>query len=255
MIVDRVAQTRPDLALDLMWRFMDLVEPVLSRVDDSNGSVGDVFRTAGDDLATLAAKARPDSASLADRVFTALSANDYGFFDNLVTGIFPALGAEGVARLKIRLTEALTSRPRGSNQRNRDADAFRRALQAIADGEGDVDAYIALVPAEHRDRPSFGAEIGRRLLAAGRAKEALAALEQAKPRRPADRPRQDDDLYDLGYFRRPDDAWEEIYIEALEATGHGERAQQLRWAAFEERLSSGHLRAYLKRLPDWLSRK
>ena len=26
MIVDRVAQTRADLALDLLWRFMDLAE-------------------------------------------------------------------------------------------------------------------------------------------------------------------------------------------------------------------------------------
>ena len=46
MIVDRVAQIRPDLALELMWRFMGLAEPVLNRVDDSNGSVGDVFRAA-----------------------------------------------------------------------------------------------------------------------------------------------------------------------------------------------------------------
>ena len=46
MIVDRVAQTRADLALNLMWRFMDLAEPVINRVDDSNGSVGDVFRSA-----------------------------------------------------------------------------------------------------------------------------------------------------------------------------------------------------------------
>jgi hypothetical protein len=179
MIADRVAQTRPDLALDLMWRFMDLAEPVLSRVDDSNGSVGDVFRTACDDLAAIAAKARPDPARLADRVFTALSANDYGFFDSLVKGVFPALGEAGVARLKSRLTEALSSRSRGADQRDR-ADAFRRALQAIADSEGDVDAYIALVPAEDRDRPYFGAEIGRRLLAAGRANEALAAGSMSK---------------------------------------------------------------------------
>ena len=86
MIVDRIAQTRPDLALDLMWRFMDLAEPVFNRVDDSNGSVGDVFHTACDNLATIAVMARPDPASLADRVFTALSKNDYGLFDNLVTG-------------------------------------------------------------------------------------------------------------------------------------------------------------------------
>jgi hypothetical protein len=49
MIVDRIAQTRPDLALDLMWRFMDLAEPVFNRVDDSNGSVG----TSSTRLATI----------------------------------------------------------------------------------------------------------------------------------------------------------------------------------------------------------
>ena len=114
MIVDRIARTRPDLALDLMWRFMDLAEPVFNRVDDSNGSVGDVFHTACDNLAAIAVMARPDPASLADRVFTALSKNDYGLFDNLVKGIFPALGETGVGRLRTRLTEALTSRPRGA---------------------------------------------------------------------------------------------------------------------------------------------
>jgi hypothetical protein len=46
MIADRVAPIRPDLALDLMWRFLNLAEPVLNRVDDSTGSVGDVFRLA-----------------------------------------------------------------------------------------------------------------------------------------------------------------------------------------------------------------
>src|SRR6516165_504095 len=83
MIVDRVAQTRADLALDLMWRFMDLAEPVINRVDDSNGSVGDVFQSACEDLGAIAAKAGPDPVGLADQVFTALSANDYGVFDGL----------------------------------------------------------------------------------------------------------------------------------------------------------------------------
>ncbi len=37
MIADRVAPIRPDLTLDLMWRFLDLAEPVFNRVDDSTG--------------------------------------------------------------------------------------------------------------------------------------------------------------------------------------------------------------------------
>ncbi len=46
LIVEKVAEDRPDLALELLWRFMGLAEPVLNRVDDSRGDVGDVFRQA-----------------------------------------------------------------------------------------------------------------------------------------------------------------------------------------------------------------
>ena len=58
-IAERVGQSRPDLALDLMWRFMALAEPVINRVDDSNGTVGAVFRAACEDLGPLAARAKP----------------------------------------------------------------------------------------------------------------------------------------------------------------------------------------------------
>ncbi len=248
MIADRVAPTRPDLALDLMWRFLDLAEPVINRVDDSTGSVGDVFRLACEDLGAIAAKARPNPVGLADRVFTALLANEYGVYDGLVPVMLPALGDAGAAHLKSRLAQAPTDRSKASGRDWR-AGAARRALQDIADGQSEVDAYIALVPVDERSRPHTGAEIGRRLLAAGRAAEALAALETARPKQRVVRARDDEDLYLLGYG--DGSAWEEVYIEALDATGQQEQAQQLRWAAFEERLSSTQLRAYLKRLPDF----
>src|SRR4051812_10576464 len=88
-----------------------------------------------------------------------------------------------------------------------------------------------------------------RLLAAGRAAEALAALERARPKRSAAKAARDDDLYLLGLAA--DNEWEGTYIEALEATGERDEAQRLRWAAFEERLSADRLRAYLKGLPDF----
>jgi len=78
MIVDRVTPTRADLALDLMWRFMNLAEPVLNRIDDSTGSVRDVFRAACEDLGTIATAAKPDPMNLAERVFAAEQTNDYG---------------------------------------------------------------------------------------------------------------------------------------------------------------------------------
>ena len=176
MIADRVGRTRPDLALDLMWRFMALAEPVLNRVDDSSGSVGDVFRAACGDLGTLAARARPDPHALAERVFAAVTTNEYGEFDRLVPIVFPALGETGVAALRARLAAALPNRPATGRYDGRAA-AVRRALQDLADGEGDVDAYTALVPGDERKRTAAAAAIGRRLLDAGRAEEAVAALE------------------------------------------------------------------------------
>jgi hypothetical protein len=248
MIVDRVAQARADLALDLMWRFMDLANPVLNRADDSNGSVGDVFRAACQDLWTIAAKAKPDPVNLADRVFAAVQANDFGVFDGLVTVMLPALGEAGAAHLKERLTKVLRDRSAKAGDRDHQARVARLALQALADGQSDVDAYIALVPLEKRRLPFQAAAIGRRLLAAGRTAEALAVLERTKPKRRAARAARDE-LYLIGHSA--DDEWEETYIEALEATGKEDEAQRLRWAAFEERLSADRLRAYLKKLPDF----
>src|SRR3954451_20255370 len=198
MIVDRVTPTRADLALDLMWRFMDLAEPVLNRVDDSTGSVGDVFRAACEDLGAIAGAAKPDPVDLAERVFAAVQANDYGVFDSLVTVMLPALGEAGAAHLKERLTKALMDQS-GKGKRDYHARVVRSALQSLADGQSDVDAYIALVPPEERHMSYQGAEIGRRLLAAGRAVEALAVLERARPkRRAAKAAARDDDLYLVG---------------------------------------------------------
>ena len=248
MIVERVAQTHAELALDLMWRFMDLAEPVLNRVDDSTGSVGEIFRTACEDLGAVAVRARPNPRGLADRVLAALSANEYGVFDGLVTALVPALDETGKEHLKNRLAQELEGRGRKADKRSWRANAIRHALQDIADSDGDVDTYITLVPVEARGHPHIGMEIGRRLLAAGRASEALAALENARPNRRVDQTR-DEEFYDDPYDN--ESAWEEVYIDALDATDQAEQAQKLRWAAFEERLSSKQLRAYLSKLQDF----
>jgi hypothetical protein len=247
-IAEKIAQTRPDLALDLMWRFMVLAAPVLNRVDDSSGTVGAVFRAACEDLGVLAAKARPEPHALAEQVFAAVMKNDYGEFDNLIPTIFPALGEPGAAELKARLTAAMPTRTT-SDRYDSHAAAVRYALQQIADGEQDVIAYIALVPAEERNRPAVAAEIGRRQLDAGRADEAVAILEAATPKK---RPTRDDmdEVMGLGWDG-PDADWESVYIDALDATRKAEHAQRLRWTAFEERLSVDRLRAYLKALPDF----
>ena len=247
---ERVGQSRPDLALDLMWRFMALAEPVINRVDDSNGTVGAVFHAACEDLGSLATKAKPNPDLLAELVFAAVTKNDYGEFDGLIPAIFPALGKSGVAALRKRLVDAMPKRP-DSGRYDSGAATLRRGLQDLADGEGDVDAYIALVHVEDRTRPDLAADIGRRLLTAGRASEAVAVLEGATPRKPNRRSDHlDDDFYGPGWDG-PDSEWDRVYIDALDATGRVDDAQRLRWAGFEDRLSVGRLRSYLKALPDF----
>ena len=87
--------------------------------------------------------------------------------------------------------------------------------------------------------PKIAAEIAQRLLSACRVDEAWQAIQAAEPRQLS------------GRWNWPDFAWEDARIDVLEALGRTEDAQATRWNCFERSLSSVHLRAYLKRLPDF----
>jgi hypothetical protein len=254
-IADHVAKSMPAEGLDLMWRFLDLASPVLGRCDDSNGTIGGIFETAVGDLGVIARSTRTDPRQLGDQVFNALTRNDNGQFDHLIRTLKPALGPEGLDHLKQRMI-ALSAEPVrrpaeaerrvlawGSSgpvyadeiaERSR-ASTIRRALQEIADAQGDVDAFIAQYDERTRKVPKIAAEIAQRLLAAGRAEEAWRTIEAAEHRQ--------------GGW--PDFDWEDARIDALEALGRGDEAQAARWSCFERSLSARHLRDYLKRLADF----
>lgn len=254
-IVGKVAKENPGEALELMWRFMALAESAFHRCDDSNGRVGDVFRTACDEIGPLANAARPDPVALADRTFDAFCENDYGQFDALIEGMAPALGETGLDHLKARLV-ALSEAPlptpreedrkvigRGSGgviyadeieQRRRDS-TVHLGLEQVADAQGDVDAFIAQHSPEARSVPRVASQIAERLLDAGRPKDAWAAIENARDTRPGFIPHE----------------WQRTRLKVLEALGRHEEAQAFRWQCFERGLDEDHLRAYLKRLPDF----
>lgn len=254
-IVDQVAKIDPAEALELMWRFMELAESVHERCDDSNGLIGDVFRGACRDLGPLADMAKPDPVVLADRVFDALNENGYGQYDDLIEALAPALGDKGLDHLKARfveLSKTPVERPPEGQRKvigwstggpmyedgitalSRES-TIRLALQEIADAQGDVDAFIAQYDEKMRKVPKIAAEIAQRLLAAGRAQEALRTIEAAEHRR--------------GGWTDFD--WEDARIEALDALGRSDEAQAARWSCFERALSAEYLRAYLKRLSDF----
>ena len=258
-IVETVAQADPEEALELLWRFMDLAKPIFARCDDSSGTVIGIFHMACQDLGVLAQKAKPDAEHLADQVFSVLIANDYGQFDGLITLVAPALGQKGVKHLKRRiadLSDTPVRRPADKDrvkigwssssgpiyadeieERSR-LSTVRLALRDLADVEGDADAFMSQYDDATRKVPRIAAEIARRLLAAGRANDALLVIDAAEYRSSLN-------------WDWPDFEWEDARIDVLDALGRTEDAQRVRWSCFERSLSSVHLRAYLKRLPDF----
>ena len=254
-IMKLVAPHDPSAALDLLWRFAACAEPVFARSDDGSGRLADVFRAAVDDLGPVACAARIDPAVLAERAFAAVRDDRYGAYDGLVDALAPALGTSGLERLRAlglawqaqtvavppqaeRMVVGWASDgPMYADQI--DAGHRKRTsallLQQVADALGDVDAYIAQYEPDARRVPLIAAQIAERLLAAGRTDEARAAIEAA----------------DHGERGRLAPEWEQARLAVLDALGRHDDAQAYRWERFAATLDSGHLREFLKNLPDF----
>ena len=253
-IVDKVAPEDPTEALDLMWRFTELAESVFDRCDDSSGTVIGVFH----DPAPSCRHCRrgwADPTALADRAFTAIQDNGYGQYDDLISRLAPALGPIGLGHLKARvegLSKAPVPRLAERDRRvigygtggplyadevvhsSRDI-TVQLALEEIADAQGDVDAFIAQKSVKARTVPAVAADIAQRLLDAGRAQEAWAAINATATDRHGHIPFE----------------WQETRLAVMEALGMAQEAQVFRWGCFEQFFDASHLRDYLKRLPDF----
>jgi len=254
-IMDHVAPADPGAALDLLWQLMACANPVFARSDDSNGHLSATFAAAARDIGSVALAARTEPGMLARRAFDALRNDRFGQSDDLVEILAPALGDPGLAALQALVTawrdEPVPTPPEaerevigwGSNgpmyadrleEIHRDA-TTKSALRAIADARGDVDSFIAQFEPEKRSVPMIAAWIAERLLAAGRAEEALATVEAADRRGR------------LAGTAELDAA----HIAVLDALGRANDAQARRWARFAVTLHPDHLRAWLERLPEF----
>ena len=255
IIVDTIALDDPAEALELIWQFLAIADPLFGRSDDGSGSLIQSFHQAVADAGIIAKAAKIDADVLAEKVFKALQDNAYGQFDGLITAMAPALGNEGLERLKtifVTWSKEAIEKPARKDRRVigwssadpiYEGDVYesgkdltiRIALQEIADTQNDVDAYIAQQPEKTRSAPMVAADIANRLISAGRAEEALYALDKIEVKGRTDVPFE----------------WEQARIEALEALERNEEAQDFRWRRFEQSLNEAHLRAYLRRLPDF----
>ena len=236
----RLARQDAARAVELLWDFIGIADAVMQRVGEGIGEVEDVFGTAMEDLGRLsAAEPRGDAKALARRVLAYCERDGFGATDALIRHMSEALGAGGRAEIRRATEGALKTAPRSSGPQDWRADAKRRhlafRLALLADLERDADAFIAAIRAGGMES-THALEVAERLIAANRPAEALDWLD--KPRRRVEDV--DDDGTDT-----------DLRIAALEAHGRKDEAQSVRWQHFERFLSAEHLRAYLKRLPDF----
>ena len=224
--IDVVAAGDPKEGLELIWQFLAIASPVLERCTADSGPLIECFHQACRHAGHLAAAASHEPEALAEKVFSAVQDNGYGQYDPLIRELTIALGTNGLEHLKVLLVQ-------GAQEMGETSALL--ALEAIADAQQDVDAYIALQPEKTRTIPLIAADIAGRLTGAGRAGEAIQALDRVDTKGRSDLPFE----------------WEIARIEALEALARSDEAQAFRWQCFEQSLNDQHLRAYLRRLPDF----
>lgn len=241
-IVTQLAGRDASRAIELLWDFIAIAHAVTARIGDGLGEVEELFGAAMGDLGRLsAAHSQGDPKALARRVLAYCERDGFGATDALIRHMSEALGAGGRAEIRATTEAALKAAPLVSAPHDWNADAHRRhlafRLALLADLENDADAFIAAIRAGAMES-THALDVAERLVVANRPAEALDWLD--KPRRRVEDEDEDED-----------GASTDLRITALEALGRKDEAQAVRWRHFEHFLSAEHLRAYLKRLPDF----
>jgi hypothetical protein len=99
-IAGPIASHDPDLALELLWRFLDLAKSVGDRCDCSDDAELPLFHQASHDLGQIACRAKGSTAALAEQVAAALLENDLGQYDHLIEHLKEALKPDGLGQLR-----------------------------------------------------------------------------------------------------------------------------------------------------------
>jgi hypothetical protein len=241
VLVEDVAPTMPGRAIDLLRRLIVMGPRVIELVGERQ-DLRAIFDKAEDALARLwATYPARDIATVVDWVVSRIEEDQEHAIN--IRPYERALGEDGLRLLADRIGAAFSALPREAvglrwaHTIGRHYDArvramvLRQILRQIADALGDVDALIA-VESEFHPTEVDAPAIAQRLLAAGRAQDALAWL---------DNPR----------FERATRNANGLRLETLEALGRRDDAQALRLSTFERTLDVPLLRDYLKRLPDF----
>jgi len=255
-ITDELGSADPSAAVDRLVQFLACAEGVFERVDDSSGQIQAIFHDAAAALPALAATMpADDKARLVGRLLPLLKSDDYGLIEKVVHDTVPLLSPVQLASIDAGLKTTVQEDSGSEGDTTRDwerlsrRDRLIRVRQAIADQEGDVDAFIAL----EEDRSGMRQDsmaVAERLLAAGRGEEALEWV-----RRPARRGLRVMDQQDIADATSGTDLLDRkrvrLETRILMATGQRDAAQDLRWRTFEATLADDMLREYVSHLPDF----
>lgn len=119
-IVGPIAAHDPDLAVELLWRFLDLASSLQDRCDCSDEGELPLFHQASADLGQVACRAKGSTTALAEQVAAALLENEGGQFEHLIEHLKEALKPDGL-RLLRQMMEAQRP-PRRSDVKQADGE-------------------------------------------------------------------------------------------------------------------------------------
>ncbi|MEB3242202.1 MAG: hypothetical protein VKO44_01055 [Cyanobacteriota bacterium] len=105
VILGAIASKAPALAVELLWRFLELGTSVRDRCEDVDDRTLRFFQALSADLGGLAPLAGLAPAALADQVAELAMSTHMGQYNLLIVHLAPALGTEGLLRLRARIEE------------------------------------------------------------------------------------------------------------------------------------------------------
>jgi hypothetical protein len=148
-MVGPIAAHDPDLAVELLWRFLDLASSLQDRCDCSDGAELPLFHQASADLGQVACRAKGSTAALAEQVAAALLENEGGEYDHLIEHLKEALKPEGLEQLR-QMMEAKRP-PRRSDVKQADGEAASFDGEEDDEEEADGDGSIGTPYFDGRD--------------------------------------------------------------------------------------------------------
>lgn len=145
-LFDEQAARDPQETLSLMLFAMKKLLSIYTKVDDSNGSIGDIGQRVGQRILAHAQTFAAPAPAMAKDVFAVLAIDDWDSLQPLAS-LAPALGPKGMADLQAMAQKRFSALPAPQQRWASDGHEYRHAqriLESVLEACGDLEALIAL---------------------------------------------------------------------------------------------------------------